>query len=58
MVFCGTGGVPFVDVPFGFGLFAVESSAGDGESMTGEDRVGEVVGVGTEGDGEGRWEDR
>ena len=29
LVFCGTGGVPFVGVPFGFGLFAVEVSAGD-----------------------------
>lgn len=29
LVFCGTGGVPFVGVPFGFGLFAVEGSAGD-----------------------------
>ena len=29
LVFCGAGGVPFVGVPFGFGLFAVEVSAGD-----------------------------
>jgi hypothetical protein len=41
LVFCGTGGVPFAGVPFGFGLFAVEGSAGEWESMTDEGGDGE-----------------
>lgn len=33
MVFCGAAGFSFAGVPFGFGLFAVEDSAGDDASM-------------------------
>lgn len=43
-------------MPFGFGLFAVEDSAGDDVSMNVKERVErEMVGVETKEDG---WEDR
>ena len=34
MVFCGTCGLSFTGVPFGFGFVTVEDSAGDCDSMT------------------------
>ena len=52
---CGTSGVLFVGMPFGSGLFVVEVSAGDQESVAGEERVKGDGWIKTEEDGEGRW---